>query len=384
LSASARSLAVLAGLLVAAPAAPAAPLRPLHTTATLPSGASTFVVGGKSAPEGSWPYAAFVVAEGADGQSFSCTGSVISPTAVVTAAHCAVDPATGEPFPPDQMAVGIGSHDLHAMKAAGEVFTPTAVTVNPTFNETTLDDDSAVLTLSQPTAAPPVRLATPAEIAALGADTPVSIAGWGQITDDQIDLQTILQQADVQLKDASYCKDQLSGFNAQTMLCTDVPHHGVGPCHGDSGGPLVAHTQSGDALIGLVDWGGLSCSSTAAAYASISAIGYWVATAAGIAPPAGAVAPSPQLKPINLRRPHISGHARARGVLTCHVGTWKNQPTSFDISWTYNGKLVTGLHAAQVVIGPGLHSGWAHCQVHAVNGGGRTAASSKGIHIRHR
>jgi hypothetical protein len=384
LSASARSLAVLAGLLVAAPAAHAAPLGPVHATAKPPGGVSTFVVGGNTPPDGSWPYAVFVEAQTADGRAYGCTGSVISPTAVVTAAHCAIDPSTAQPFHPDQMVIGIGSHDLRGMKASGQLFTPTAVTVNPTFNETTLDDDSAVLTLAQPTSAPPVRLATPAEIAALPANTPVSIAGWGQISDSQVDLQMTLQQADVQLKDASYCKDQLSGFNSQTMLCTDVPNHGVGPCHGDSGGPLVAHTQTGDALIGLVDWGGLSCEATAAAYSRMDAIGFWVATTAGIAPPAGAVAPTAQLKPINRRRPHISGHARANGVLTCHVGTWTNQPTSFDISWTYNGRLIPGLHAPQVVIGSGLHSGWAHCQVRAVNGGGHTSVSSKGIHIRHR
>ena len=116
----------------------------------------------------------------------------------------------------------------------------------------------------------------------------------------------------------------------------------------------------------------------------MDAVGFWVASAAGIAPPAGAVAPAPQLKPINERRPHISGHARANGVLTCHVGTWTNGPTSFDISWAYNGRLIAGLHARQVVIGPGLHSGWTHCQVRAVNGGGRTSVSSRGIHIHHR
>jgi hypothetical protein len=384
LPASVRTLTVVAGLLVAAPAAPAAALRPLHAAPAPPAHHSTFVVGGATAPAGSWPYAVFVEASTADGSSYGCTGSVIAPTAVVTAAHCAIDPTTGRPFHPDQMVIGIGAHDLRSIKTTGQVVTPSAVTVNPTFNETTLDDDSAVLTLPQPTAAPPVRLAAPAEIAALPADTAVSIAGWGQVSDDQVDPQTILQQADVQLKDATYCKGELVGFNPATMLCTDVPDHGVGPCHGDSGGPLIAHTQTGDALIGLVDWGGMSCQASAAAYASVGAIGYWVATTAGIAPPAGAVAPDPSLKPINLRRPHISGHARANGVLTCHVGTWRNRPTSFDISWTYNGKLIPDLHAQQVVIGPGLHSGWTHCQVHAVNDGGRTSVSSKGIHIHHR
>src|SRR5262249_16758449 len=150
------------------------------------------------------------------------------------------------------MLVGVGVHDLTSLKTLGQVFTPSAVAVNPNFNETTLDDDSAVLTLPQPTSAPPVRLASPSEIAGLAAGTTVSIAGWGQIADDQADLQTVLQQADVKLGSADYCKDQLSGFNTQTMLCTDVPNHGVGPCHGDSGGPLVAHTPTGDALIGLV------------------------------------------------------------------------------------------------------------------------------------
>jgi hypothetical protein len=386
LSASVRSLVVAAGLLAALPAVPAgaAPLRAAHPVPTLPAAFSSLVVGGTTAPDGSWPYAAFVVATAGDGRSFSCTGSVISPTAVVTAAHCAIDPSTEKPFPPQHMAVGIGVHNLQTLKTLGQVFTPSAVSVNPAYNETTLDDDSAVLTLPQPTSAPPVRLATPAEIAGLAPGATVSIAGWGQITDTQVELQTVLMQADVQLGSGEYCKEQLSGFNPQTMLCTDVPNHGIGPCHGDSGGPLVAHTPTGDALIGLVDWGGIQCTDTAAAYSNMTAIGFWVASAAGIAPPAGAVAPDPSTRPVNIRRPFISGHPRANGTLVCHAGVWRNKPTGFEYSWTYNGRLVAGLHSSAVLLGPGIHSGWAHCRVRAQNTGGKASASSRGVHIHHK
>src|SRR5215813_4186074 len=53
-------------------------------------GFSPFIIGGAPAPDGSLPSTAYVQTQFADGSGAGCTGSVIAPTIVVTAAHCFV------------------------------------------------------------------------------------------------------------------------------------------------------------------------------------------------------------------------------------------------------------------------------------------------------
>src|SRR5262245_3151911 len=68
------------------------------------SSASTYpIVQGEPVPEGDLPTLVGVLADGA----FGCSGTLISPTAVLTAAHC-LQPILGEP-PTFQVSFG---HDL--------------------------------------------------------------------------------------------------------------------------------------------------------------------------------------------------------------------------------------------------------------------------------
>src|SRR4051812_34519719 len=61
--------------------------------AAAPAGAAGVksIVGGTTAPPGSWPSIVFIFVDYGDNKGISCDGTVIAPQWVVTAAHCGVD-----------------------------------------------------------------------------------------------------------------------------------------------------------------------------------------------------------------------------------------------------------------------------------------------------
>jgi hypothetical protein len=384
----------------AAPAA-AAPLRavPVKTSIDLPSrlatplalpsrgarGFSPFVIGGTPAVDGTLLSTVYVEVRYADGGTAACTGSVIAPTFVVTAAHCFVSESKVT-----QVAIAAGAHDLSLVTSGvGEVIPGSHVEIDPDYNPDTAAHDAAVITLSRPTSAPPVPLATPDEIHTLGPQTPLAIAGWGLTTGSGSgDPPSQLQTAQVQLQDASYCSKvlgKLNVFDPSLFLCTDTPGHVAGTCHGDSGGPLLWTNPAGVVeLIGLTDWGFDKCVPAISAYTNLGTVGPWVLFAAGLGPEPPRTSPPPSHdRPRPTSRPHISGSAVPGGFLTCHLGSWTGRPTAFAIDWLYNGKRVDGVHSMRVRLSESVHGGWARCAVTAVNAAGKSQSSSKGVHVRH-
>jgi hypothetical protein len=138
-------------------------------------------------------------------------------------------------------------------------------------------------------------------------------------------------------------------------------------------------------LIGLTDWGFDGCDPPISAYTNLAAEGPWVLYAAGVGPqpPRDTVGVHGGAPPRATHRPHITGTPAPGGTLTCHVGSWKNKPTTFDVDWLYNGKKVTGVHSTRVRLSKTVTGGWARCAVTARNDAGRAKSSSKGVHVRH-
>jgi hypothetical protein len=380
---------------LAAPAQAAAPLQAvpfshsidLHVPhATAPRGFTPFVIGGALAPDGTLASTVFIQVTNTDGSAAACTGSVIAPTFVVTAAHCVVSDSKVQ-----SVAVATGTHDLTRVSAGtGQAISASHVAIDPDYDPGTAAHDAAVLTLATPTAAAAVPIATADEIKVLGPGTPLTIAGWGLTTKgDSGATPPQLQYATVQLQDSHYCEatlGKINVFDPRLWLCTDTPSHAVGTCHGDSGGPLLWTNPAGVVeLIGLTDWGFDGCDPPISAFTNLATEGPWVLFAAGLGPqPArdtvgvrGGTPPRPE------HRPHISGTAAPGGTLTCHLGTWTNRPTSFDVDWLYNGRKVTGVHTTRVRLSKTVNGGWTRCLVTARNAAGRAKSSSRGVHVRH-
>ena len=245
------------------------------------------VVGGIQATAGTWPFVAFV----ADLQdSTACSGTVVSPMLVLTAAHCAEDISSGTIAPAAAFRVVTGALDWTA-SGSGQVLSVSQVLIDPAFDAATLDDDAALLVLTAPTRAPAIALAGPSESSLLTAGTPAAIAGWGYTYGSETTPPTSLYWGSTVVQSTAYCTQQetLDGVlydPAENVCASDVPRFAVAACHGDSGGPLVATAPGGATVqIGITSHGDPNCS---AAYPSVftraDAVSGWVAQQISLTP----------------------------------------------------------------------------------------------------
>jgi secreted trypsin-like serine protease len=256
------------------------------------------VIDGSTAAPGTWPWLAFV----ANVQlSTACSGTVVSPMVVLTAAHCAEDINSGALYPPSAFGVVTGALDWTA--AGGAAIKVAAVEIDPGFDRSTLDDDVAVLVLASPTRAPALPLATPADSALLAQGTSVAVAGWGNTFSSESPPPTALHWGASVVQGATYCTNEeyIDGvpFDPSNDLCAlDAPSLAVATCHGDSGGPLVASDASGDPVaIGITSRGDPLCNPDfPSVFTRADAISAWVQSVVAANPlPAVqvAVAPAP-------------------------------------------------------------------------------------------
>ena len=247
------------------------------------------VVGGTTAPIGSWPFAAFI-ADVTDGTA--CSGTVVSPMLVLTAAHCVENISSGAATAPAAFRVVTGSLDW-TNRASGQVLGVSRVAIDPTFDATTLDDDAALLVLATPTSAPAIELASPTENSLTQAGTPAQLAGWGYTYVGEPTPPTVLYQGSTVVQSAVHCAEQetLDGVlydPAENLCAADTPSFAVSACHGDSGGPLVATAAGGEEIeIGITSHGDPNCNPDyPSVFTRADAVSGWVASV--IAADAGA------------------------------------------------------------------------------------------------
>lgn len=228
-------------------------------------GATASIVGGTTASGEEWPWAAFILAADRKGEGFSCTGTVVAPSLVLTAGHCAEDIVTGKKTPRSEYVVVTGSSDVRD-STTRQISKVSQVLVNPGFNRFKVHGDAALLRLQTPTTAPAVALATPTDIALLAADTPTWIAGWGLSGPlKSLKRTPVLRRAATYVQQRLYCRNHVRAyypfFNYSSQLCTITPpSFAIGTCHGDSGGPALAFREDGTPVqIGITSLGAADC-----------------------------------------------------------------------------------------------------------------------------
>lgn len=250
------ALALPVGLLVTAPAA---------TAAMQPAAVSPEIVNGEPGVAGEFPYLAYVGAFPDYPYGYSCGGTFVSTTKVVTAAHCFYD-ENGDPIND----VRVGPANGTAKPYGSTLIAASQVEVHRDYDSRTQENDIAVITLSRPaTGVTPVEIPTLSQWRGLteGGDA-VRSAGWGTTYSGASSSPSNFRVADLTVIPDSVCGDYNgtypvgsltyyglgSSFDAQRMLCaggatsSGLP---VDTCQGDSGGPLV----SGSTLVGIVSWG---------------------------------------------------------------------------------------------------------------------------------
>ena len=223
------------------------------------------IVGGRGATVEEFPSLAYIEAhQGTSG--FSCTGTVVAPRVILTAAHCIEDLDRGGGFTPaGQYAVATGT-TTPSQALRENVFHVTETHVFPGFDPGSLLGDAGILILDRPTAAPPIAIAGSGDAALYAGGASVQLAGWGLTQANARNAPESLRATTMVVQAPSLCKkktrDDRPQYSPAEQLCTlDVPTRKSGGCFGDSGGPAIGQRPDGTPVeLGVISTGGAFCS----------------------------------------------------------------------------------------------------------------------------
>lgn len=257
-----RGLAVMAaltlplGLMVAVPAAAQART------------AETDIVNGRPPVAREFGFLASVEVQARDGGYYVCGGSFVSPTQVVTAAHCVFD-ERGRPV----KAVMAGP--ASALRRPTAPVRASKWEAHEDYSHEGTSHDIALITLSRPVSGvTPVTIPTADEWQSLAVPgAPARTAGWGL----RASAPGATSPAKFLVADLEIIADSVCGDSRQTVRIGSVTFEGIGAsfdpdtmicaggataqglpvdtCQGDSGGPLVAGRDASPVLVGIVSWG---------------------------------------------------------------------------------------------------------------------------------
>lgn len=236
------------------------------------------IVGGAAAGEGQYPSAAFVL--DVNGKLVeSCSGTVVAPSLVLTAGHCAENVQTGVVNPHGGYYVVTSQVDLAATQA-GQVSRVIGVIPYPGYERRRDPGDAALLVLERPVAAPPMPLVKAGQTRIYDAGTTATIAGWGLTNTLHPKVSKKLRYASTVVQPAAWCKRHVHPFFARWEICTlDSAHLTGNSCFGDSGGPLmVPRSDTGEMVeVGIVAFGNVRCSPRyPSVYTRVEALSGWL------------------------------------------------------------------------------------------------------------
>uniref|UniRef100_A0A034WHW8 Serine protease SP24D n=1 Tax=Bactrocera dorsalis TaxID=27457 RepID=A0A034WHW8_BACDO len=221
---------------------------------------SSRIVGGQYASDGQFPHQISLYIRG----DFTCGGSIISASYVLTAAHC-VTSQPGINYPASYFTVRAGSSQLYT----GGVYVSVAETkVHPQYRSyiydiallrlsTKLSFNSRIRAISLATVEPPNNSA-------------ITISGFGRVRTSG-ELPSRLKYNTLRSLTYGNCKRFISDVDPTTLCLSHTI--GNGACYGDSGGPAVYNGK----LVGVSNYIINGCGSNYPdGYAKIPSFRNWV------------------------------------------------------------------------------------------------------------
>ncbi|KAI8323442.1 trypsin-like serine protease [Martensiomyces pterosporus] len=213
------------------------------------------IIGGEFAAPGEFPYIASLEIIFDDGVGL-CGGTIINKQVIVTAAHCVVDPTSGDQVAASSIHVGVGSNDRSKQKYGQAV----RVVTNPSYDPETGKNDIAVVMV------PPLPInnktisAIPIYRGKLPVNATLTALGWGRTANDQfVDTTSVLlKKAKIKIGLKKDCQEYIDGYMSSNgpQICTEnslAP--GNDTCQGDSGTGAVINKGGSYYLAGLTSYG---------------------------------------------------------------------------------------------------------------------------------
>jgi Trypsin len=221
------------------------------------------IVGGTVASAGEYPWMAQMQYRG----RFSCGGSLVARSWVLTAAHCVNGRAASD------LTIILGDHRRSVAEGTEQTIAVSSVVVHPSYNPSTFNNDLALLQLASP-ATLNARVGL-VEFGALPlAGTLLRVIGWGTTTEGG-STSDVLRKVDVPRVSSVDCNAAYPGQITGSMFCGGLPEGMKDSCQGDSGGPIFL--PSSRRLVGLVSWGtGCARPGLYGVYTNLSSFSGWI------------------------------------------------------------------------------------------------------------